>query len=208
MRWTQDQLTDDRAKALLPAAQAGDLRVQGEIAYYCYAKFLPRLRRLAAKNPDGAVSVEDLENVYFEGCMDGVLKADGRGDDLYHIGQRGIWAAMSYLRTVRRITRVQARVWAGINEDGDSRDPITDAPDPTAVEAFGRAEDAIVAVQRVQVIANAPLKARAREAVAVIASGAAGDPRDLGFNARLAVQLGVSPQRASQVMSEIRSAVA
>ena len=194
-------MTDERALALLARAQEGDPRAQREVALHCFNRFLPRLRRLATRNADPAMSVEDLEMVFFEGCMAGALVADHRGDPLYHIGQRGIWAAQSALRTARRITRQQASVWAGM---ADGADPVAAVPDPAAADSYERCEDAIVAAQRVEVLTTAPLKPRLREAVTAIMDGSAGDPREMGFNARLATCLRVSPQRASQVVAELR----
>jgi hypothetical protein len=194
-------MTDEQALALVAEAQRGDPRAQRAVALHCYERFVPRVRRLAAKQADPAISLEDLESVFFEGCMAGTLIADHRGDPLYHVGQRGYWAAQSALRTARRITREQARVWAGM-EDG--RDPVSELPDPGAPDDFERAEDAIVARQRVEVLTTAPLKPRLRQAVDAILSGEAGDPRDDGFNKRLAACMRVSPQRASQVVAELR----
>lgn len=198
-------MTDERALALLARAQEGDPRAQREVALYCFNRFLPRLRRLATRNADPAMSVEDLEMVFFEGCMAGALIADHRiGDPLYHIGQRGIWAAQSALRTARRITRMQATVWAGMTE---GRDPVDEIQDGEAADSYERCEDAIAAAQRIEVLTTAPLKPRLREAVTAIMDGSAGDPREAGFNARLATCLRVSPQRASQVVAELRGMV-
>lgn len=198
-------MTDQEALALLQRARKGDAGAEKAVAVHCYDHFLPRLRRLASKNADVAMSLEDMEQAFFEGCWRAVLVADDRGDPLYHIGQRGIWAVQSLMRSVRRVTRAQAGVWAGMNDE--RRDPVANAPDPRAPDAFSRVEDALVARQRVHVLVTAPLKPRLRQAVDAILSGAAGDPDEIGFNARLAVAMGVSPQRTSQVMAELRGLV-
>jgi hypothetical protein len=198
-------MTEDEAKSQLILAQDGDHEAQSRVALYVYEKYLPRARRLAARAIDPVMSVEDIEESFFEAVMRAVMIADGRGCDFYHIGQRGIWAVQSEMRSMRRTSRLDARVWARIQSD-DGRDPAYDAPDPD--DAFDRLEEVMDARQRVEVLTTAPLRGRLREAVEVIASGLAGDPREKGFNAKLAMQMKVSPQRASQIMGELREQLA
>jgi hypothetical protein len=203
---TEDDMTERQARADLVLAQRGDREAQARVALFCYNKYLPRLRRLMSKNDDVAMGLEDGEIAFFEGCMRAVVIADGRGDDLYHIGQRGIWAVQSELRAVRKISKTQAGKWAHFRGDGEgdeAADPVARIPDEGALEAYDRVDDMLAARQRIEVLTTAPLKGRLRQAVDFIMSDEA-DPRETGFNARLAVHMGVSPQRASQVMSELR----
>src|SRR5688572_14766028 len=108
-------------KSRLAAAQAGDEQATRDVAVYVFNRFKPRLRQFY--DPlDPAVSMEDLEMTFFEGILRAIPRADGRGDDLYHIGQRGVWAVQTQLRHVRRI--MEKRVTLHPTEPGG--DPWND----------------------------------------------------------------------------------
>jgi hypothetical protein len=196
-------MTHEQALKKVALAQNGDKDAQREAALWCYRQYLPRLHRLAATT-DPAISREDMEMTFFEGCMRGVLVADDRGDPLYHVGQRGIWNVQSELRSIRRqLQRRSLLVSQVMGDDGEPRDSIEDTADPDAALDYERVDDALEAVQRVHVITTVPLKGRERQAVDLIMS-ATTDVRESGFNRTLARQMGVSPQRASQICSKLR----
>jgi hypothetical protein len=197
-------MTDNEALALIERAQKdGDTDAQRAVALHCYEKYLMRLKMLF-KISDPAVSYEDLQMTFFEGIMRAVLIVDERGNPLYHIGQRGMWNVGSEIRTVSRQMKHRARL-PRVDEDGEPRG--IEVEDELALEAFGRADDQMDAEQFVHIITTAPLRTRLRRVVEIVISGAAGDPTEKGFNQRLAGQLQVSPQRASQLMRELRETV-
>jgi hypothetical protein len=200
-------MTDQQALALVAKAQDGDAEAQRAVALHCFAKYVARVTRLWHKLQDPAVSLDDAQMTFFEGCMRAVLIIDDRGDPLYHVGQRGIWALQSEIRVMRREMSERARYHVRQGEDGQLENPVDLVQDERASEAYGRVEDQMLALERVHLITTAPLKPRARQAVDIIMKGAAGDPMESGFNKRLADEMGVSPQRASQIVQEIRSQV-
>ncbi len=190
----------DRMIGQLWHAQTGDKQAQGEVAMYCFTQYKDKLKKFFSHDP--AISMEDLESTFFMGIFDGVLKADGRGNPLYFVGQCGIWRIGSEMRAMRRrIDNMSyfTRVADGTDEQDNAVDPMDPSTDFREIVASRLDDERIV-----RVIANANLRDRQREAMEVILSGAAGDPTELGFNKRLAEQMGVCPQRASQLTADLR----
>lgn len=184
---------------LVARAQGGDEDAHREVAVFCFNKYRHRLKKLY--DPiDPAIGMEDLEMTFFEGIMQAVLIADHRGDPLYHIGQRGFWNVQSEIRAVKR---VMARRQHLVREHETDLDPLDQVPDDTG-DFREIVHDQLEACGMVTIIANADLKDRTRQAAGLIMSGRCGDPRENGFNQRLARQLEVSPQRASQIMADLR----
>lgn len=189
-------------KKRLTQAQAGDEDAISEVAIYVFNKYRGRIVQLARQALDPAIALEDMEMTFFEAIMGFVPKADGRGDDFYHIGQRGVWAVQSELRTAQRQTR--QRAWARTVMEETGREPeyerVQDRCEPDFREiVHGRVDGE----ELVRVIANAPMSARAAEAVDIILREGL-DPTEQGFNKDLAGRLGVSPQRTSQIMAGLR----
>lgn len=191
---------DEDMLALVALAQDGDREAQRTVALYCFDKYKPRVRRLVLAQTRHIIDQDDAEAIFFEGIMVAVLHLDERGDPLYHAGQRGVWALMSAIRSAYAIAEKQAARWKGWTEE----DPIGVVEDVHGADAYERVDDRLAAEQRVQVLTTAPLKPHQRRLVEAIVSGVAGDPRDDGFNKRLATAIGISPQRASQIRQELR----
>lgn len=185
-------------KGLLQKAQQGDEDAHGQVALYVFNKYKDRVKRFFSEDP--ALSKEDIEVTFFEGIFRHVPLADGRGDDFYHIGQRGVWAVQSEIRAVA--AQMGHRVWLR-TPDGESEDPA-DQLDPASDfqdVVIAREDDRAVA----RIITGASLKVRSRQLVDAILDDPALDPREPGFNKAVAEKLGVSQQRASQIMGELRA---
>lgn len=198
---------EQRMLGLIKKAQAGDEDAHREVAIYCFDRYSYRLNNLHSSDP--AISMEDLRVTFFEGIWDGVMKADHRGNPLYHIGQRGMWRVKSEIRAIQQVMKKRSMALIG-HENweegmwGDSTRPVIEPVDP-APDFREIVVSRVHADATVRILAHADLKPRTREAFDVILSGAAGDPEEPGFNRRLAGQLGVSPQRASQLVQDLRS---
>jgi len=192
------------ALALIQRAQEGDEDAHRQVAIFVFEKYRGRLRPLYSQDP--AVSLEDMEMTFFEGIWAHVLKADHRGDPLYHIGQRGYWRVQSEVRAAKSLMskRQPPVVFDGFDEDDHPRwiETIAD-PSEDAREVLFRHDEA---THRVRAIFDAPISIRAREAVERALSGEAGDPTEPGFNQRLARAMNLSPQRVSQLFNELREA--
>lgn len=139
--------------------------------------------------------------------MRAVPIVDQRGNPLYHIGQRGMWAVQSELRQIRRQLKGRAFIRHETTVDGDQLTDWTErVTDRTAGDFREVVHDTTDAQEQVHIVANTSLAPRTRQALSLIMSGAAGDPTESGFNLRLAQVMGVSPQRASQVMADLEAA--
>lgn len=187
----------DRMMRLLKQAQAGDQDAHREVAMYCFEQYKGRIRRLYSLDP--AVSEDDLLSTFFEAIWRAVLEADHRGNPLYHIGQRGMWAAQSEIRSVRQLLNHREPVYDPttldwlIREDRDFREEV---------------HDRVSAQQQVRIITQARLSPRVREILSMISDDPNLQPTEGGFNKRLAAAAGISPQRACQVMASVRAKVA
>lgn len=196
-----------QALALIRRAQKGDADARRAVALYVFERYKGRVKRLY--NQDPAVSLEDMEHTFFEGIWEYTPKADRRGDPLYHIGQRGYWRVQSEVRSAHALMKQRTKALVGAH-GWDERmwgegDGIDQHPDPAEdfSEVLFRNDEAR---QRLQLIFDAPISLRAREAVERALAGQAGDPSEPGFNQRLAQAMGLSPQRISQLFNELREA--
>lgn len=196
-----------RMRDALARAKKGDHQARTEVANYCWERYKHRIQRFYSADP--AVSMDDLMVTFWEGIYGHVPLADGRGCDFYHIGQRGVWAVQSEVRQIKsQMRQRQAIDWkkmVGGMEDSPLNG-IENVQDPTA-EFADVLVSRLYADERVKVLTNASLKPRSREALDLMLSGELGDPTEDGFNQRLAQALGVSPQRASQLVKSIRESV-
>lgn len=180
-------------------AQNGDDEAHRRVAMYCFDTYKGKLAHFYSSDP--AISREDLESTFFMGVWDGVQKADTRGNPLYFVGQYGMWRVQSEVRSIQRRMKERSRVIIGANtwDDDAAIEPMDPEPDFREIVA-SRLDDHRI----VRIIANADLRDRQREAIEIILSGAAGDPSEPGFNKRLAEQMGVCPQRASQLTAGLK----
>lgn len=194
---------DWRMRQLLKQAQAGNEDAARQVALYCFEKYKYRLNKLYSRDP--AISLEDMEMTFYEGIQDFVLKADGRGDDFYHIGQRGIWLVMSELRAVHRV--MERRAYPQVWDDGEEAEFTDRHMDRTTEDFREHVISVLDAGATVSVIARARLKTRTREALELILSGEVGEPDEIGFNKRLAGRMGISPQRSSQIMDDLEASL-
>jgi hypothetical protein len=191
---------EHRMRILLARAKRGDEDARRDVAMYVFDRYKGRLTSLYSKDP--AVSMDDLLATFWEGIFRHVPKADGRGCDFYHIGQRGIWNVLSELRAVNM--SMSHRQFPARTQV--ATDPVMELPDPDA-EFVDVLVERVDAEDRVSVMTGITLKTRTQEALDLIRSGACGDPCETGFNQRLAGRMGVSPQRASQIMADLREAL-
>lgn len=194
----------DEMTRLLARAQAGDEDAHRQVAVYCFERYRSRLRRFQALDP--AIAPEDMEMTFFEAIMKAVPHADGRGDDFYHIGQRGVWAVQSEMRAVRTMMANRAFLTGRPRMDGDEvRDPL-DIADPLVLDTLEVVMDYDEATTCMRIVCDAPLKPRARQALGLIIEDPELNPVEPGFNKTLAEKMGVSQQRASQVVQELEEA--
>jgi hypothetical protein len=197
---------DTRALALVARAQSGDEDARREVALYVYDKYVHRIRDLYSVDP--AVCEDDIKTTFFEAIFDAVMRLDERGNPIYHAGQRGVWACRSLVRSLNREMRRRALPQRDGADLAWDELPGAEIVDEAAEDFVLRVECEAEARERVvRMFAAAPLRPRVREAAEAIIAGRAGDPRDLGFNQRLAAALDVSEQRASQVVSQLRVAM-
>jgi DNA-binding CsgD family transcriptional regulator len=206
---TEHSKDADRPRMMmkLRAAQAGDARAKEDVALWVYQRWSGRVLHFVT--PTTGLEREDLEQTFFENIYRSidVAKLDV-GCPLYHISQRAYWAVQSYVRFVTRgggdaaatVRRRDPRVM----EAGEV--PLYEQePDP--YDGQERIIEQLDAEHWVKALAGAKLKPREREVLALIASDDFGGPQEGAFNRRLAERLGVSAQRASQLMASIEAVV-
>lgn len=188
--------------ALLPLAQAGDESAIGRIAVYCLDKYRYRIAKLYSLDP--AISREDLEMTFFEAIIRAIPKLDHRGNPFYAAGQFGVWAVGSELRTIKAMLTRRGAQPQPVDGETDWLERLADRLEPDFREIVVSRHES---TRLVRIIAKADLKPHVRKALQIIYEGKAGDPDELGFNKRLAAEMEVSPQRASQIMAEAEATV-
>ena len=149
------------------------------------------------------MSLDDLQQVFFEGIHNGVLRADERGNPLFHIGQRGIWAALTAIKKAKQVSDRRTAVPSAVEETERPVDEMDLLPS-SGTDYREIVHERLDARRVIRVVANAPLRSSTRKAMEAMLSGDAGDLLEIGANRRLATALGVSPQRASQLMADLR----
>lgn len=188
-------------KRRLKQAQAGDEEATSDVALYVFNKYRSRIVQLARQSLDPAITLEDMEASFFIAILEAVQIADGRGCDFYHIGQRGVWAVQTELRVLQRqmSCRTLHPDWADVPE----YERVVDRCAEDFCEVVERRVDGELMVE---IIANTTLSGPCRQAIDVIVREGL-DPNELGFNKTLAGHMGVSPQRTSQILKDVREAL-
>lgn len=186
------QLTsDDEARTRLALAQRlSDVNAKQDVALYVFEKWHWRLRKLFCSDP--AIGADDLEQVFFQGIFEAVDDAAlDRGDPLYFLSQRGVWRVTSMLSSSRLLKRGAERAEdrdriAFVN--GNSEDPAE-----LVVRRVGAHEVALEIAAESEGSAMAVFEALFRMAAdgEVVLKQAADE-------------VGVSPQRVSQIVSRMR----
>jgi hypothetical protein len=188
--------------AMAEAARGGDEEARSELALYVYNEFMWRLvDRLSKPDVDPAVCMEDLKSTFFEGILKAIDKVDHRGNPAYFIAQCGIWLVLSELKAVQKLADHR-----GSLPSQEGVDPWQQVVDHGSDSAYDRVLDKIAAEQvaeRVVMRVECDLGPRHQEAVGLILEHSL-DPGEIGFNKRLAELAGVSPQRMSQVLEDVR----
>jgi hypothetical protein len=156
---------------------------------------------------DRADDKDDLQQIFWMTVAKHIPKLDERGDLFYHLGQRGFWAVGAHIRRKESMVRLLSLDAPRRQADGDGDATIADSLRDPAVDVEGIVVNQLGSGQQVSMILNLQLAPIAERALDAIMSGQAGDPSEIGFNKKLAAELGVSPQRASQAMQSLRSAV-
>lgn len=193
----------------LERAKAGSELSADFICRYVWEQFGKRIWGLFSN--DTADDRDDLKQIYWMAVARALSIVDERGDPLYHLGQRGFWAVGAHIRRKEAMQRLLSLDAPKFNAElgEDSEITIGDAlhdPNPYS-DVEGIVVNQLGSRQQVSMILNLELAPIAQRALDAIMSGQAGNPAEIGFNKNLAKQLGVSPQRASQAMQSLRSAV-
>lgn len=174
----------------LRAAQAGDEDAQREVAVWVWENYQARIYNLYSKDP--AFSKDDLQQVFFLGIAKAVMKAK------LHLGNPFEYIAWVGRNNVLSLIRAnKARFDEALDESlhgscGDFSDIVVER---------------VFAKQAVEVLATVKLTPSAKRMTKILISGAIGDPSEAGFNRRVAKEMDITPQRASQVMASIRKSV-
>jgi hypothetical protein len=198
---------EQRVRALLPEAKQGDEDAVYAVAMYVFKRSKWRIRGFYSTDP--AYDREDIEDAFLHGILKAIPEHRPQPDPLLYIAQSGYFSAASMLRKIkpqeyqRRTVSLEA---ATATADGE----IAGLHESTAADEEDFREiviDRTSAAQRVVQIRSTALREKPALALEAILTGSVGDPTELGFNKRLAGHLGVSPQRASQVMAELRESV-
>ena len=181
-----------QAMACLIKAQAGDYGARTDVALYVFDKWKYRAHALFAA--DRSLDHDDLEQVFFLGILEGVPKADERGNPLFHLSQRGLWRVKSTVKAsqLRGMT---------INED------LSEVREGRLHEKSEDHADLVinwVAADQMLINVAPHLSDRAKDAFMLLINGDLGDPAEPGLNKRLAEAMQVSEQRASQIMNKVR----
>lgn len=201
MRETRE-LPKSVIKTELGRAKEGCSSATDFICRYVWELYGYRIRKLFSNDTidDG----DDLQQIFWIAVVAHIPKLDHRGDQIYHLGQRGFWRVGSYIRRKKAMDRILS-LDAPYGEDEGMTlgqrhaDPSSDTEGIVLRQLGGE--------QQVDMILNLELAPIAQRALDAIMSGEAGDPDEIGFNKNLAAVLKVSPQRASQAMKSLRSAV-
>jgi hypothetical protein len=199
----QTEATEQHVLAILPRAKDGHYEERTTVTNFCWRRYHYRVERFFSSDP--AISVDDLLQTFWEGIWHAVPKVDGRGDPLYHLGQRGVWAVQSEVRQIQAQMKRRARALIGADNWNERMwgDGTKEIADPDS-DFEGVLIESLDAHERIRILTHASLKPRSRQALDMILSGQVGDPTEPGFNKRLAEAMGVSEQRASQFMGNIR----
>lgn len=181
----------------LDLAQRGESEAMRQVLVYTWDVYGYRIHNFYSK--DAAVDADDIRQVFGEGVLRGIREDKGLGDRLYYCGQRGWWAVAAETKRSMRFA-LQQKLSRPID---DWHDPVVSVPDPREPEdlLYIRHE---TAREQVQVLSDRVTGGTAAKALAIMFTGGAGDPSELGYMKKLAEALGVSPQRASQINNELR----
>lgn len=186
-----------RMIAVLARAQRGDHAARCEVVGYVFDRWLGRVARFYHEDP--ALGKDDIQSDFYEGIWHGVDRADERGNPLYHLGQRGVWHVQSTIRATRRARHGgETQGYSMVSLEG-GEEGMQVASDEDLCEVIVSSGSARQRVLRV--IAHAQLGDTPRRLLALMLEH---DPTEKGFNQRAGQMLGVSAQRASQAMAEIR----
>lgn len=190
---------------LLTAAQKGDEDATRRVAIYCFEKYKSRIDRFtrSSRTSDSATDKDDLHSIFFEAIIGAVQIADvDRGDPLFHIGQRGVWAVKTEIRTIQRMLARRQQLYRDMDT---AEDPIESLPEPG--EAFTEiVERRTDASRAVRTVLQAQMSPTAHKLLDVLMAEQV-DCAEQGWQSRAADLLGVSPQRVSQVVAKVRDAV-
>lgn len=175
------------------------------ICRYVWEQYGARICELYSN--DRADSKDDLRQIFWMAVARHIPKLNEKGDLLYHLGQRGFWAVGAHIRRKEAMSRLLSldAPRGSQNEEGDTT--ILDSLPDHRTDVEGLVVHQLGSSQQVDMILNLRLAPIAQRALDAIMSGQAGEPTEVGFNKSLAKALGVSPQRASQAMNSLRSAV-
>lgn len=155
---------------------------------------------------DVAEDRDDLQQIYWMAVVETIPKLDGRGDPVYHLGQRGFWRVGAHIRRKEAMGRLLS-LDATISADEDESLTRGSKLEDERVDIEGLVVHQLGSAQQVEMILDIELAPIAQRALDAIMKGEAGDPSEIGFNKQLAGALGVSPQRASQAMQSLRQSV-
>lgn len=176
--------------AKLRLAQDGDEESQREVAVWVWQNFRSRISNLYSKDP--AFSRDDLDQVFFLGVAKAIMKAKlDLGNPFEYIA----WVGRNNVLSLIRANKARFN------------DPLDEMLHGQDVDFSDVVIERVFARQAIEILATVKLTPSARRMTGLLVSGAVGDPSEVGFNRRIAKEMDVTPQRASQVMASIKRAV-
>lgn len=186
---------------LLDLAQRGEAEAKRQVCIFIWENYQYRIRKFYSK--DTMLDRDDMRQIFWEGVLYGIEKDKGLGDRLYYLSQCAWWAVSSAVREAEKQGAVsRPSLMVRHYADGDE---ATDEPEDTRVDVAALVIERDYANGVVRVLAERVPAGNARRAFLAIMEGKVGDPTAPGANKLLADELGVSPQRASQIMKQLKS---
>lgn len=196
-----------KVMALLEEAKAGVSAAQDFICRHVWEKYGYKINGYFSS--DSAEDRDDLQQIFWLAVAEAIPKLDNRGNPVWHLAVRGTWKVGAHIRRRDKIAKARQLVSLDAPAKGAEEETWTTGSrlrdEKQDVESF--VVQQLGSLQQVELIGELGFSPTAQRALEVILSGEAGDPTEIGFNKNLAAVLGVSPQRASQAMTAIRSTV-
>lgn len=190
------ELTEREALFLLNRAiTLDDEGARSRVLVYVIKRFKSMVKGYYVKDP--AWDADDIERVFVLGIVEGMRDVSMYiGNPLNYLAWRGLVRVKSLVGAVRKkghefVHSVQTLEYEGprMGQTDDEFDVVI--------------EQATAHQRATKILTNHQLTGKAADMLTLIATGAV-DPLEPGANKQLASCLGVSPQRASQLMAKVR----
>lgn len=194
------ELTEREALFLLRRAiQLDDEGARSRVLDYVIKRFRGMISGYFTRDP--AYDRSDIESTFILGVVEGMAVVSlSIGNPLNYLAWRGLVRVKSQVGAWRKkgqefvaSTEAMEYIPAAMGQEDDEYEVVIEQ-----TAAHQRA---------VRVLTNHTLQGKAADMLTLIVSGEI-DPLESGANKRLASRLGVSPQRASQLMAKVRDEAA